>query len=68
MKRGDVLSWDAIYLVILSVFPYGPAILYALEQEGWELSGFSDFSWFNGGDYEVVREGEFHDWLSLRRD
>lgn len=64
MKRDEVLNWDVIYLVILSVFPYGPAIHHAVEYEDWELSDFSSFSWFNGGNYTVIEESEYDDWLS----
>ncbi|MCE0557460.1 hypothetical protein [Motilimonas sp. E26] len=64
MKSEEVTNWDVIYLVILSAFPYEPAIQHALKYENWELPDFSTFSWFNGGNYTAIKEDEYHDWLS----
>ncbi len=67
MEKEDVLNWDVIYLIILDIIPYGPAMQYALENEDWEMSDFADYCWFQEGNYTIISKDGYNDFLAKQK-
>ncbi|MGI0118799.1 hypothetical protein [Zooshikella sp. RANM57] len=53
---------DATFLIILDIIPYDKAIKYATDEEGWELTDFQDYEWFEER-FKPVKRNEIDNWL-----
>lgn len=67
VRKIDINSsqMDALYLIILTVIPLEICVLYAIEQDAWDIGDFSEYGWFQGVDtFNLISLSDYEYCLS----
>lgn len=65
--ESEASQMNTIYLIVLSVIPLETCVRYAIEQDDWLISDFSEYNWFKSeNSFKIMTELEYEDWLAIQ--